>query len=110
MTCEVAVDLSRLGDGDLFEAAFFVEGLRVEVLAEVEISGTTLHLRDIAIYPAGVVRPVGLRALLAVVRTELFSAARTAGFEALRITGTRLTGSNPGRIVDLTIDLSRDAT
>lgn len=106
----MAIDLSRLGDGDLFEAAFVVEGLLVEVLAEVEISGTTLHLRDIAIYPAGAARPVGVPALLAVARTELFSAARTAGFQALRITGTRLTGSNPGRIVDLTIDLSKDAT
>ena len=105
----MAIDLSLLGDGDLFEAAFDVDGLGVEVLAEVEISGTTLHLRDIAIYPAGVTRPVELPALLAVARAELFSAARRAGFEALRITGARLTGSNPGRIVDLTIDLSRDA-
>ena len=106
----MAIDLSRLGDGDLLDVAFVVEGLRVEVLAEVEISGTTLHLRDIAIYPAGVARPVGLPAVLAVARTELFSAARSAGFDALRITGTRLTGSNRGRIVDLTIDLKRDGT
>ncbi len=105
----VAIDLSGLRDGDLFDAAFVVDGLRVEVLAEVEISGTTLHLRDIAIYPAGVSRPDGLRALLAVTRGELFIGARSAGFEVLRITGARLTGSNPGRIVDLTIELTRDA-
>ena len=53
------LDLSQLADGDLLEAAFVVEGLRVEVLAEVKISGTTLHLRDIAIYPAGIARPSG---------------------------------------------------
>lgn len=79
------------------------------MLAEVEVEGTTLHLRDIAIYPAGAARPVGLAALLASARTELFGAAGAAGFERLRITGTRLTGSNPGRIVDITIDLTRNA-
>jgi hypothetical protein len=88
-----------------------VDGQRVELLGEVEISGTTLHLRDIALYPVGTDRAtIGLVALIRAARTDLIDAARAAGFEQLRISGTRLSGKTPGRIVDLTIDLTREAT
>jgi len=51
---------------------------------------------------------VGLVALLGAARSQLLPAIRAAGFDRLRITGTRLSGASPGRTVDLTIDLSRD--
>ena len=100
-----------LGAGELLEAHVQIEGVRIELLAILEVSGTTLHLRDLAIYPAGVERAnVGVAALLRAARRDLSPDLRAAGFERLRITATRLSGANPGRTVDLTIDLTREAT
>lgn len=93
--------------GGLFEQRFEVEGSVIELLAEVEIAGGTLHLRDIAIFPVGAERArIGPAALLRVLRRELLPEVRSYGFRTLRITGTRLSGAGPGRKVDLTIDLT----
>jgi hypothetical protein len=93
--------------GGLFERSFDVEGSVVELLAEVEITGATLHLRDIAIFPAGAERAgVGTPALIRVLRRELLPEVRSFGFDRLRITGTRLSGAGPRRKVDITIDLT----
>lgn len=93
--------------GQLFERRFEVKGSSVELLAEVEITGATLHLRDIAIFPAGAERTtLGATAILRVLRRELLPEIRSHGFARLRITGTRLSGAGPGRKVDITIELS----
>jgi hypothetical protein len=100
--------------GELFERSFDVAGAVIELLAEVVVEGSTLHrcetstlhLRDIAIFPAGTERAsVGPRALLQVLLSEFVPELRGYGFDRLHITGTRLTGAHPGRNVDLTIDL-----
>lgn len=101
-------DPAGLRSGDLFEWAVVVEDVRVEVLAEAAIDGELLHLCDVAVFPVGMEKAiVGVRPLLAAARRELFPSIRAAGFSRLRITGVRLTGSGPGRNVDLTIDLER---
>jgi hypothetical protein len=93
--------------GGLFERRFEVEGSVIELLAEVELAEATLHLRDIAIFPAGAERTrVGAAALFRVLRRELLPEVRSYGFTTLRITGTRLSGAGPGRKVDLTIHLT----
>ncbi|MEA2826593.1 MAG: hypothetical protein QOG43_1032 [Actinomycetota bacterium] len=100
-----------LRTGELLEAHVEIEGFRIELLAVVQVSGTTVHLQDLAIYPAGVERAtVGVAALLRAARRDLFPDLRAAGFARLRITATRLSGANPGRTVDLTIDLTKEAT
>ena len=87
------------------------DSVRIELLAVVQVSGTTLHLQDLVIYPAGVERAtVGVAALLRAAGRDLFPELRAAGFDRLRITATRLSSANPGRTVDLTIDLTREAT
>jgi hypothetical protein len=92
--------------GELFERSFDVAGAVIELLAEVVVEGSTLHLRDIAIFPAGTEHAsVGARALLQVLRSQLVPELRGYGFDRLHITGTRLSGAHPGRNVDLTIDL-----
>jgi hypothetical protein len=106
----VTTDRARLEPGELFEWHAVAGGVRIELLAEVEVSGATLHLRDVAVFPVGVEHAdVGLRPLLRAARSELFPVLRAAGFSRLRVTGTRLSGASPGRIVDLTIDLERQA-
>lgn len=104
----MTVDPDGLRTGKLFEWQTTVKGVRVELLAEVEIDGATLHLRDVAVFPVGVGRAVvGLRPLVTAARAELFPGIRAAGFTRLHVTGIRLTGARPGRIVDVTIDLER---
>ena len=107
----MSLDPHWLRTGELLEAHVEVEGVRIELLAVVQVSGTTVHLQDLAIYPAGVERAtVGVAALVRAARRDLFPDLRAAGFERLRITATRLSGANPRRTVDLTIDLTREAT
>ena len=73
--------------------------------AETVIDGRTLHLKDIAVYPKGAGSlQLGPREVMAL-RSQLAAEARAMGFERLRITGTRLTGANPGKTVDITIEL-----
>jgi hypothetical protein len=40
-------------------------------------------------------------------RRQLADEARALGFEELRVTGTRISGANPGKAVDVTIDLTK---
>lgn len=104
----MTVDPDSLRAGELFEWHAVVAGVRIELLAEVEVDGTTIHLRDVAIYPVGVGHAdAGAGPLLRVARADLFPRIRAAGFTLLRVTGTRLTGARGGRIVDMTIDLER---
>ena len=70
--------------------------------------GPRIELRDFAVYPRGSVRltvpPSELLGWARLARSELAD----AGFEELRVTGTRLTGAGPGRKLDLTIRLRRE--
>lgn len=92
--------------GELYEQWFEVEGVRIGLLAEVEISGTELHLKDIAVYPDGSASAsVGAAALLRVLRVELMPELATQGFSRLRISGERLLSARRRRKVDFTVDL-----
>ena len=97
--------------GELFERSYRLGNETVELLAEVEIDGPNLHLRDVAIFPAGSQRAdVGPGAVLRALRSELLPKLRSFGFTRLRVTGTRLSGSGPGRSLDLTIEIPWEAT
>ena len=95
-------------DGGLYERSFETSAGWIDVLAEVRISGTRLELRDVAVYPRGAAR-------LAVSSAELLRWARlaldeiaAAGFDDVHVTGTRLSGSSPGRRVDLVRRLQKE--
>lgn len=105
----MTVEPCRFNQGELFEWLVEIGPVRVELLAEIEIADTTLHLRDVAIYLAGAERAsVGAGALLSAARNDLLPAVQEAGFQQLRITGTRLSGRRPGRRVDFVIELPRE--
>jgi hypothetical protein len=91
--------------GALFERSFVVPGGVLEVLAEVMVDGHRLELRDIAVYPRGAGRlEIPAETLLTCLR-EVAEEVRAAGFDNLRVTGTRLSGARAGRRVDVTIRL-----
>lgn len=97
--------------GELFECRLETDAGAIEMLAEVHVAGTTLELRDIAIYPAtDDVLSVGAAELLAAARAQLLPDFVQLGFKSLVVTGTRLTGSRPGRRIRLRIDLTREGT
>lgn len=93
--------------GGLFERTYDIGGVEVGVLAEVEIDGSQVHLKDIAVFPNGVdTASPGVAAVLRVLRRELLAELAAEGFTSARITGERVTGPTPGRRVDLVFDLS----
>ena len=82
----------------------------IEILYDLQTSGQTLHLKDIAIYP-GMGQPIHgvLRELLAA-RKQIGEYAKEMGYNKLRITGYRTfqsSSANPGKQIDLTINLLR---
>jgi len=96
-------------EGELFERRYELGGTGVELLAEVEIDGTALHLKDIAIFPSGTGRArVGTAAVLRALRAELLAELGALGYTSVRITGTRLSGSSPGRSLDVTISIPQE--
>lgn len=96
--------------GDLFERTFDTTKGPVGLLAEVEVNGTTLHLKDLVIYGQGQTPLTGLTREVLAARSQLMKEAKSMGFEKLRITGERVQSSssaNPGHCIDVTIDLTK---
>ncbi len=97
--------------GELFECRLETEVGAIEVLAEVRVDGTLIELHDIVVYPAtDHALAVGAASLLSAARSQVFSEFVLLGFETLLVTGTRLTGSRPGRRVRVRIDLLREVS
>lgn len=94
-------------EGDVIFREFQSSRGLLDVAAEVRIQGGTLHLKDIAVYPRGAESlTLGPREVLTL-RNQLAREAADLGFDQLRITGTRLTGANPGKQPDMLIDLTK---
>jgi hypothetical protein len=95
--------------GELFERRYDVAGAVVELLAEVEVAGPVIHLKDVAVFPTGASSAsVGAAAVLRVLRRELLSELAALGYTTVRITGTRLSGASRGRSLDLTISIPEE--
>jgi RHS repeat-associated protein len=93
--------------GEIITREFASSGGPVEMAAEAIINGRSLHLKDIAVFPRGAESlDIGMREVLRL-RGQLADEVAGMGFDSLRITGTRLTGANPGKVVDMTIDLTK---
>lgn len=77
----------------------------------MHVDGRSLELHDIVVYPAtDDALPVGAAHLLAAARGQVFPELVRLGFQTLLVTGTRLTGSRPGRRVQVRIDLLREVS
>jgi len=71
----------------------------VDVLADVQITGSRLELSYPAVYSGDGTRIYpGVRQMLQIAR-QIEGLAKLQGFEKLRMTGKRLTGATPGRSV-----------
>jgi RHS repeat-associated protein len=77
----------------------------IEVGGEAVVEGGTLILRGVMVYPQG--KPyvdIGVRGVLAI-KEQLVMEAQALGFSALRVTGWRTSGANPGKEIDVFINL-----
>jgi RHS repeat-associated protein len=92
-------------NGDVISKEFATGAGTVSMMAEAVISGKTLHLKDIAVYPKDAqALKVGTKGMLELVQ-KLKVEAQQLGFNHLRITGLRFSGAKPGKEIDLLIDL-----
>ncbi len=97
--------MRTLRTGDLLHRSFQTPQGEVEILAEIVVEDTAIHLDDVAIYPKGTDRlELGLHEVLAI-RNALANELRQQGFDRLRISGMRYSGARPGKLVNLVIDL-----
>jgi len=81
----------------------------IDVLYDLQIDGKTLHLKDIAVYPRQAQPQTGVLRELLSARAQIAKYAKEAGYDKLRITGYRTlrsTSARPGKLIDVTIDLS----
>lgn len=96
--------------GNLFERTIETTKGPVDVLAEIVVEGDSLTLKDIAIFGRGKEALSGLTREILAARTQLANEARELGFKVLKITGRRVetsTSANPGKTVNITIDLTQ---
>ncbi len=86
-------------DGDELYCSFpTTEGL-LGVLADVRISGSTLELIEPAVFAGDGTRiHPGVRQMLQIAR-QIEALAKLEGLTNLNLTGQRLTGATPGRMV-----------
>jgi RHS repeat-associated protein len=111
---EIATD-SSLGSSAIsirsgvIERAFSTRAGMVSMVADAVVSGKSLHLKDIAIFPTNSAKALNLGAKGVMELLKTFGAeARQNGFTELRITGHRVSGANPGKQVDVLIDLTKE--
>ncbi|KPA13932.1 hypothetical protein MHK_005848 [Candidatus Magnetomorum sp. HK-1] len=99
-------NFEAIQSGDIVDFALETSKGIVDIAAELEIDGKTLHLKDLIIYPRGKTILTGLTREFLSLRTQLINTAKILGFSTLKITGKRVeksTSANPGKEIDITI-------
>jgi len=98
---------TKVFNGNIFLHSYKSSSGPLDVIAEVVIKGRSIHLRDIAIFPrSDAVWKLGHKEVVEL-RGRMIDEFRALGFDSLRVSGKRITGANPGKEVDVTIDLTR---
>lgn len=96
----------------MFESSFKTKnGVEIGGLADVEVNGTSLTLKDVSVYSnqGNIPNAVGARDIFQW-QKQVSQMAKEQGFTELKIQGVRVPGStsaNPGKVVDYTIDLTK---
>ena len=99
-------------NGELFETSFkSSSGLKIGALAETEIQGSTLTLKNITIYAEGteIANTVGARSFIQL-KNQVVQMAQQQGFTKIILQGERVMGStsaNPGKVINQVIDLTK---
>lgn len=99
-------------NGKMFESKIITKnGIEIGGLADVEINGKTLTLKDVAVYSnkGDIPNAVGARDIFKW-QNEIAQQAKAQGFDTLIIKGVRAmnsTSANPGKVVEYIIDLTK---
>lgn len=81
----------------------------VGILANASSEGTVLTLKDAAVYPmtsGSLTNQVGPRQMLEALK-QLGVEAKAAGYTQMVVQGTRVSGANPGKLAQVTLDLTK---
>jgi hypothetical protein len=89
--------------GTDFDRTYPTDHGPIGILAEVQIDGDELSLKDLTIYPVETDRSlkVGVRQMLSIF-DEIEQEARIQGFRRCTVEAHRLSGAAPGRIIKRT--------
>ena len=95
---------SKYNSGDLYESHIIVDGHRVDAIAEIEIHGERLVLKDMAMYSneGDIPNQIGTSALKKWLK-DVKNQAQSQGFKELQITAQRAehsTSANPGHVIN----------
>lgn len=103
---------TKFKHGELYETIVDTAEGQVGMVAEVFIDGANLTLKDIAIYAVESGEPLsGLSREMIRAKTQLIKDAIADGFDTLRIVAERAehsTSAKPGKLIDRTIDLTKE--
>jgi hypothetical protein len=84
--------------------------VKVEAIIGIDSESSTLFLRNLSVFSGKKNPPTGLQRDLFAARSQLVDLASSLGFKRLKITGIRVaegTTANPGKKVDISINLAR---
>lgn len=88
-------------DGEDYEQTFLTPVGPVTMLAEVSVHGDVLWIKDFVVYPTEAEHlEVGVREVLKMTRS-ITTEALAQGFREVQVTGKRLSGAAPGRIISV---------
>lgn len=108
-------DFGGLEQEDILIKEFPTTQEPLMIRAEIEIDGKKLHLKDIGIFPKDSRRIEITQQDLNGILEQLKQEAKEQGFDNLRITGRRVSGSsftpsniNYGKKIDISFDLTKE--
>jgi RHS repeat-associated protein len=81
----------------------------IGILANATTKGTSLTLSNVAVYPmasGSLTNQVGTKEILGVLK-QLGGELKALGYTKLTIQGVRASGANPGKVVDIVVDLTK---
>ncbi|HMV30562.1 MAG TPA: RHS repeat-associated core domain-containing protein [Gemmatimonadales bacterium] len=82
-------------------------GGKLEVAYKVVVDGTKVHLQNFSVFGAEAEKvKAGTGQMLQLTR-QLIDAAKTQGFEQITISGQRISGANPGHVMEIVKDLTQ---
>ena len=100
---------SEYKTGDLYESYIMVNGHRIDAIAEIEVHGERLILKDMAMYSneGDIPNQIGTGEIFKWLK-DVKKQARNQGFKELQIIAQRAehsTSANPGHIIDRVFNL-----
>jgi hypothetical protein len=101
------IGLKTIKNGDLIHREYKTASGIVEILGEARVRGDVLKIKDIAIYPKGADKLQLSPKEINDIKNQLINEVSSQGYRRLRITGHRVSGANPGKNINIKLNLEK---